>query len=116
MKGAVGNLSWKADNDLPNIVLMLADNNGFGDLGCYCSGGDLRGMPIPHLEELLTATVELTAQISQSRAFSLATWRMLLRAFACSSAGYQTPAGMVCSAAERPGHPRSISIANAAVA
>ena len=34
MTGTVGNLSWKADTERPNIVLMLADNIGFGDLGC----------------------------------------------------------------------------------
>ncbi len=31
---------------------MLADNIGFGDLGCYGSGGDLRGMPTPNLDDL----------------------------------------------------------------
>ncbi|MGB5320430.1 MAG: arylsulfatase, partial [Eudoraea sp.] len=29
----------------PNVVLMLSDNMGYGDLGIYGSGGELRGMP-----------------------------------------------------------------------
>ncbi|KZR91493.1 Arylsulfatase [Synechococcus sp. MIT S9509] len=60
MTGTVGNLSWKADTDRPNIVLMLADNIGFGDLGCYGSGGDLRGMPTPNLDDLAEKSLMLT--------------------------------------------------------
>jgi hypothetical protein len=55
-------------------------------------------------------------QTSQTNAFSRTTLRMLLRALACSSAGYQTPAGMVCSLEAVPDRPRSISSTNAAVA
>jgi arylsulfatase len=35
----------------PNIVLMLADNLGFGELGAY-GGGVLRGAPTPRLDQL----------------------------------------------------------------
>lgn len=35
----------------PNIVLVLADNLGWGELGCY-GGGALRGAPTPRLDAL----------------------------------------------------------------
>ena len=35
----------------PNIVLILADNLGWGELGCY-GGGALRGAPTPHIDAL----------------------------------------------------------------
>src|SRR3989442_688101 len=35
----------------PNIVLILADNLGWGELGCY-GGGMLRGAPTPRIDKL----------------------------------------------------------------
>ena len=35
----------------PNVVLMLADNLGYGDMGCY-GAGEIRGMPTPHIDRL----------------------------------------------------------------
>ncbi|MDP3715395.1 MAG: sulfatase-like hydrolase/transferase, partial [Burkholderiales bacterium] len=35
----------------PNIVLILADNLGWGELGCY-GGGALRGAPTPRIDAL----------------------------------------------------------------
>ncbi len=35
----------------PNIVLIVADNLGWGELGCY-GGGALRGAPTPHIDRL----------------------------------------------------------------
>lgn len=35
----------------PNIVLVLADNLGWGELGCY-GGGELRGAPTPRIDRL----------------------------------------------------------------
>jgi arylsulfatase A-like enzyme len=37
--------------DKPNIVLILADNLGWGELGCY-GGGALRGAPTPRIDAL----------------------------------------------------------------
>jgi len=36
---------------LPNIVLIVADNLGWGELGCY-GGGALRGAPTPRIDAL----------------------------------------------------------------
>lgn len=35
----------------PNIVLILADNLGWGELGCY-GGGAMRGAPTPRIDQL----------------------------------------------------------------
>lgn len=35
----------------PNLVFILADNVGYGDMGAY-GGGELRGMPTPVADRL----------------------------------------------------------------
>jgi len=44
---------------LPNIVLVLADNLGWGELGCY-GGGVLRGAPTPRIDALAAEGLRLT--------------------------------------------------------
>jgi arylsulfatase A-like enzyme len=39
------------DQKGPNVVLILADNLGWGELGCY-GGGALRGAPTPRIDQL----------------------------------------------------------------
>jgi arylsulfatase len=41
----------KPINTQPNIVLILADNLGWGELGCY-GGGAIRGAPTPRIDAL----------------------------------------------------------------
>ncbi|MEQ1772307.1 MAG: arylsulfatase [Burkholderiales bacterium] len=43
----------------PNILLILADNLGWGELGCY-GGGILRGAPTPHIDALAAEGLRLT--------------------------------------------------------
>jgi arylsulfatase A-like enzyme len=43
----------------PNVVFILADNVGYGDLGSY-GGGELRGAPTPRLDELAQQGLRLT--------------------------------------------------------
>ncbi len=43
----------------PNIVLVLADNLGWGELGCY-GGGILRGAPTPRIDALAAEGLRLT--------------------------------------------------------
>ena len=46
--------------DRPNVVLMLSDNLGFGDLGAYGSGGAMRGMPTPNIDQLASEGLMMT--------------------------------------------------------
>jgi arylsulfatase len=39
------------DGKKPNTVLVLRDNLGYGEVGCY-GGGILRGAPTPRIEKL----------------------------------------------------------------
>jgi arylsulfatase A-like enzyme len=43
----------------PNVVFILADNVGYGDLGSY-GGGELRGAPTPHLDQLAREGLRVT--------------------------------------------------------
>ena len=43
----------------PNVVLMLADNLGFGDIGAY-GGGEVLGTPTPSLDALAAEGLMLT--------------------------------------------------------
>ena len=43
----------------PNVVIMLADNVGYGDIGPY-GAGEVRGMPTPRLDQLATQSLRLT--------------------------------------------------------
>ena len=43
----------------PNIVFIMADNLGWGELGCY-GGGSLRGAPSPRIDELADDSLRLT--------------------------------------------------------
>jgi arylsulfatase A-like enzyme len=46
-------------NTRPNMVFILADNLGWGELGCY-GGGVLRGAPTPHIDALAAEGLRLT--------------------------------------------------------
>ena len=43
----------------PNVVFILADNVGYGDMGPY-GGGELRGAPTPRTDELAKSSLRLT--------------------------------------------------------
>jgi arylsulfatase len=42
----------------PNIVFMLVDNMGYGDLSCYA--GPIRGVPTPRIDKLAREGIQLT--------------------------------------------------------
>jgi arylsulfatase A-like enzyme len=49
----------------PNVVFILADNVGYGDLGCY-GGGELRGAPTPRLDQLAKEGLRLTQYLVEA--------------------------------------------------
>ena len=66
----------------PNIVLMLSDNLGYGDLGVY-GGGVIRGAPTPRIDQLAGQGMRFTnfnveAECTPSRS-ALMTGRMPIR-------------------------------------
>ena len=76
---------------VPNIVLILADNVGYGELGVY-GGGILRGAPTPRIDGLAAEGLRLLnfnveAQCTPSRS-ALMTGR-----FAIRSGTYEVPRG-----------------------
>ena len=59
----------------PNIIYILTDNLGYGELGCY-GGGELRGAPTPRADQLAAEGLRLTnfnveAQCTPSRSATL---------------------------------------------
>jgi arylsulfatase A-like enzyme len=45
--------------DKPNVVIMLSDNVGYGDIGAY-GAGEIRGMPTPRIDQLASEGLRLT--------------------------------------------------------
>ena len=45
--------------DRPNVIIMLADNVGYGDLGAY-GAGEVRGMPTPRIDSIASQGLRLT--------------------------------------------------------
>ena len=66
----------------PNIVFILMDNLGYGEVGCY-GGGPIRGAPTPRIDKLATEGTRLTnfnveAQCTPSRS-AIMTGRFAIR-------------------------------------
>jgi len=55
---AGSNTQAAAQSDKPNIVVMMVDNTGWGELGVY-GGGLLRGAPTPRLDRLASEGMQL---------------------------------------------------------
>jgi arylsulfatase A-like enzyme len=87
---AGGSPSLAQPPNKPNIVVVLIDNLGYGELGVY-GGGILRGAPTPTIDKLATEGMRLLnfnveAQCTPSRS-ALMTGRFSIR-----SGTYQVPA------------------------
>ena len=82
----------------PNIILLLSDNLGFGELGCY-GGGILRGAPTPNLDLLASQGLRLLnmnmeSQCTPSRS-ALMTGRFPYRSGTSSITQPGLPGGLV---------------------
>ena len=58
----VGSVTYAANTEKPNIVVIMADDLGFSDLGCY--GGEIQ---TPHIDQLARAGVRFTGFKNTSR-------------------------------------------------
>ena len=58
-------LASPAPAQKPNIVLMLADNLGYGDVGFLGTGGELRGMPTPRIDRLASEGLRFTQFLTE---------------------------------------------------
>jgi arylsulfatase A-like enzyme len=81
----------------PNIVLMLSDNVGFGELGVY-GGGVLRGAPTPRLDRLAAEGMRFTnfnveVECSPSRS-ALMTGRLPVRSGTWRAGSPGLPGGL----------------------
>ena len=45
--------------DRPNVVIMLGDNVGYGDIGAY-GAGEVRGIPTPRIDQIASQGLRLT--------------------------------------------------------
>ncbi len=52
-------------NEIPNVVMMVADNVGYGDIGGAFQGGEIRGMPTPRIDQLASEGMVLTQFITE---------------------------------------------------
>src|SRR6185503_5028248 len=50
--------------DKPNIIIMIADDVGYGDVGCFMGGG-VRGAPTPNLDRMANEGLKLTSFYAQ---------------------------------------------------
>lgn len=53
------NAQSQPNQDRPNLVVMMCDNVGYGDLGAY-GAGEIRGMPTPRIDQLASEGLRLT--------------------------------------------------------
>ena len=53
-----------AQNTKPNILLIVSDDHGYGDIGVY-GGGEGRGMPTPNLDRMAAEGVTLFSYYAQ---------------------------------------------------
>jgi len=93
---AAGSLAGAVERP-PNVVLMLSDNLGFGEIGAY-GGGVLRGAPTPRLDRLAAQGIRFTnfnveVECTPSRS-ALMTGRLPVRSGTWRAAAPGLPGGL----------------------
>jgi len=62
---ATGSAAQTIAGKRPNVVVIMTDDVGWGDLGSY-GGGETRGAPTPHLDRLAAEGVRFTTWYGQA--------------------------------------------------
>ncbi|MDZ4687563.1 MAG: arylsulfatase [Planctomycetaceae bacterium] len=75
----VGHVEGAEPSQPPNVVLILADDLGYGDVGCYNSNSKI---PTPHLDRLATAGMRFTDTHSPSSVCSPTRYALLTGRYA----------------------------------
>jgi len=93
----LGLLATSAEARPPNVVVLLSDNLGFGEIGAY-GGGALRGAPTPRLDQLASEGIRFTnfnveLECTPSRS-ALMTGRMPVRSGTWRAASPGLPGGL----------------------
>ncbi len=97
VSAAVASASWavtdgaagQAAAERPNIVIIYADDVGYGDLGCY--GAEL--IPTPHLDEMAAQGVRFTAAYATSSTCTPSRYSVLTGEYAFRNPRAQILAG-----------------------
>jgi hypothetical protein len=55
----------QAQQKRPNVIVIMSDDVGWGDLGAY-GGGETRGAPTPNLDQIATEGVRFTTWYGQA--------------------------------------------------
>ena len=59
-------MAFGQTNEKPNVVFMVADNVGYGDVGGVFQGGEIRGMPTPRIDKLQSEGLVFTQFITEA--------------------------------------------------
>jgi arylsulfatase A-like enzyme len=61
-----GTVTAAAQNDKPNIVMLMTDDTGWGDFGAYSNGGATGGHPTPNVDRLAKEGAVFTSWYGQA--------------------------------------------------
>ena len=100
----------------PNVVFILADNVGYGDLGSY-GGGELRGAPTPRLDALAQEGLRFTQFLvepactpSRAAPARWKQWRIYFTDIHPTGIGPQRQPGIFSASATMAGYPKVYNI------
>lgn len=63
---ALNNANLQADGKKPNIVMLMTDDTGWNDFGCYSGGGKALGHPTPHVDRIAKEGAMFTSWYGQA--------------------------------------------------
>ena len=63
---ANGNANLQAEGKKPNIVMLMTDDTGWNDFGCYSGGGGALGHPTPNVDRIAKEGAMFTCWYGQA--------------------------------------------------